>query len=334
MTRIVYQDIDEFAEAMRGTVGCFIRTARSPLHWTIEGIELTTSSMQHLQTGGPFTFAGKGQSGQLTFHVPLTDVGTLRVNGHILNADSFVVLHEERPFVWSGSHACQWAAIAVPLNHTLATLAVSSGAHHAAVRRRTSKTLLDGVKHLIDGARNDHATNLSESSRRSVETQLDAALTHALDHSVPAGPHQHIGRPQFSRPKVIATALTLMNTNEGQPLFIDDLCQATRVSERALRNIFHEFFGVSPMRLLKVRQLHEIRAALLRTRPGVDTVTQIAARFGAFDPSLLARNYKALFEETPSQTLHRAPTDSSENGRASWLRYASRLFLDANLNSL
>jgi AraC family transcriptional regulator, ethanolamine operon transcriptional activator len=334
VTRIVYQDIDEFAEALRGTVGCFIRTARSPLHWSIEGIDLTSSSMQHLQTGGPFTFAGKGQAGHLTFHVPLTNEGTVRVNGHILDADSFVVLREERPFVWSGSHAGQWAAIAVPLDHTLATSISSSDAHHTAVRRRTSKTLLDGVRHLIDRALfKEDSTDISESSRRTVKTQIDAALTHALEHSVPAGPLQRIGRPQLSRPKVIATALDLMSVNQGQPLFIDDLCRATQVSERALRNIFQEFFGVGPMRLLKVRQLHEIRAALLGTRPGVDTVTAIAARFGVFDPSLLARNYKALFAESPSQTLYKVPMDSSETIRMSWLRYASRIFLDVNLHS-
>lgn len=319
---------------MRGTVGCFIRTARSSFHWSIDGIELATSSMQYLQTGGPFTFAGNGETGKLTLHVPLTDVGTFRVNGHILNADSFVVLREDRPFVWSGSQACQWAAIAVPLDHTLATSVVSNGVNHA-VRCRTSKTLLDGVRQLIDSALfKDASTDMSESAQRSVENQIYVALTRALEHSVPAGPLQRFGRPQFSRPTVIARALALMNAHEGQPLFIHDLCQATQVSERALRNMFHEFFGVGPMRLLKARQLHEIRAALLDARPGSDTVTQIAARFGAFDPSLLARNYKALFEETPSQTLHRAPMDSPENARASWLRYASRLFLDVNLNSL
>lgn len=320
---------------MRGTVGCFIRTARSPLHWSIDGIELATSSMQHLQTGGPFTFAGKGLPGQLMFHVPLTDVGTFRVNGHILSADSFVVLREECPFVWSGSHACRWAAIAVPLDHTLATSAWSSDVHHAAIRRRTSKTLLDGVKQLIDGALCEHgATDSGEDSRRIAATQIDLALIHALEHSVPAGPLQRIGRPQFSRPTVIAHALALMVTHEGQPLFIDDLCRATRVSERALRNIFHEFFGVGPMRLLKARQLHEIRAALLGARPGADTVTQIATRFGAFDPSLLARNYKAMFAETPSQTLHKVPMDSSERTRMSWLRHAERIFLDGGLSSL
>lgn len=337
MTRIVYQDIDEFAGAMRGTVGSFIRTARSSVHWSIDGIELATSSIQHLQTGGPFTFAGKGQAGHLTFYVPLTEAGTVRVNGHILNANSFVVLREECPFVWSGSHACQWAAIAVPLGHTLAASLASSDSHHPAIQRRTSKTLLDELRHLIMSlapSTDLHAADNDDSSRRQVETQIDRALIRAVEHSVPADPLHRFGRPQFSRPKIIARALTLMHDYEGQPVFIVDLCRATQVSERALRNIFHEFFGVGPMKLLKARQLHEIRAALLSAQPGSKTVTQVATRYGAFDPSLLARNYKEMFAETPSQTLYRVPADSAGSPRMGWLRHASKIFLDGGLNSL
>lgn len=335
MTRIVYQDIDEFSDAIRGTVGCFIRTARSPTPWWIDGIELPSSSMQHLQTGGPFTFAGRGESGALTFHVPLTQAGTVRVNGHILNADSFVVLPEERPFVWSGSDASQWATIAVPLNHTLASSVSSHDVHSAAVQRRTSKPLLDELKRLIDGARSkDPVADPNATCPGEFEHEIATALTRLMEHSVPLGPLQRIGRPQLSRPRVIATALVLMNTHEGQPIFIDDLCRATKVSERALRNIFHEFFAVGPMRLLKVRQLHEIRAALLKKQPSDDTVTEIAARFGMFDPSLLARNYKALFGESPSRTLQRSPTDAPDGMRVGWIRYASGIFLEEDANSM
>jgi AraC-like DNA-binding protein len=322
VTRIVYQDIDEFAGAMRGTAGCFIRTARSALHWSIEGVDLAHSSMQHLQTGGPFTFAGTGTPGQLTFYMPLTEVGTLRVNGHVLKADSFVVLREGRPFVWTGSRASEWATITVPLSHSLATSVLSSNSDHTGLVRRSSKALPIKVKQLIDGA-----MHMSGEARR-----LEAALIDALAQSVPEELPLRIGRPQFSRPVVIARALVLMNSHEGQPLFIDDLCRATQVSERALRNIFREFFGVGPMRLLKARQLHEIRIALLNASPGSATVGQIATRFGAFDPSLLARNYKALFGETPSQTLHRTADDKSNTTHANWLRCASRIFLDASLN--
>jgi AraC-like DNA-binding protein len=194
---------------------------------------------------------------------------------------------------------------------------------------------LDGLKRLIDGARSkDHAADPDATCPCAFEHDIATALTHLLEHSVPADPLQRIGRPQLSRPRVIATALALMNAHEGQPIFIDDLCRATKVSERALRNIFHEFFAVGPMRLLKVRQLHEIRAALLRMQPRDDTVTQVAARFGMFDPSLLARNYKALFGESPSRTLHRSPTDAAGCMRAGWIRLASGIFLEEDSNSM
>ncbi len=86
--------------------------------------------------------------------------------------------------------------------------------------------------------------------------------------------------------------------------------------------------GVSPMRLIKVRQLREIRAALLRADPQRDTVTRIAARFGIWDFSLFARNYKALFGESPSRTLRTPPDDSKVRSSLSWLHFASKIFID------
>ena len=92
--------------------------------------------------------------------------------------------------------------------------------------------------------------------------------------------------------------------------------------------IFQMFFGVGPMRLLKVRQLREIRAALMRADPQRDTVTRIAARFGIWDFSLFARNYKALFGESPSRTLRTPPSDLKVRSSLSWLHYASKIFID------
>ena len=54
---------------------------------------------------------------------------------------------------------------------------------------------------------------------------------------------------------------------------------------------------------------HATRAALLRADPQRDTVTRSAARFGLWDFSLFARNYKALFGESPSRTLRTPPSD-------------------------
>lgn len=326
MTRIVYQDIDQFAEALRGAAGCIVRTAPAASHWWIEGIDLATSSMQQLQTGGPFTFAGTGAAGTLTFQLPLTDPGRVRINGQSLESDAFLFLHGDCPLVWTGSDACRWASVTFPSDHTLTAQAVVSfcgESAHRGVHRRTSKRFLDEVKQLIDSALATEAA-----SQHAIESALATALMHALEHSRPVSPARNAGRPQLSRSNVIARALALIAANPSQPLFLDDLCQATHVSERALRNIFQEYFGVGPMRLLKIRQLHEIRAALLRAQPGLDTVTHIAARFGVLDPSLLARNYKMLFGESPSRTLHSQPRESLERMHVGWLLYASRIFLD------
>jgi AraC family transcriptional regulator, ethanolamine operon transcriptional activator len=78
------------------------------------------------------------------------------------------------------------------------------------------------------------------------------------------------------------------------------------VSERTLRNIFQEYFGVGPVRFLKVRQLRSIREALLAADPTRQTVTRIVMRFGISDFSLFSYNYKALFGESPSCSLRRA----------------------------
>jgi len=329
VTRIVYQDTDQFAAAMRGTAGCIVRTAPAASHWWIERIDLATSSMQQLQTGGPFTFAGTGTADTLTFQVPLSAPGRVRINGQLLEADAFLLLNGDCPLVWTGSDACRWGSVTFPSNHTLAAQAVVSLSGTQGVHRRTPKHALDSVKELIDRvlATNNFAQSKA-TGEQETESALADALLHALNHSLPVRPVKLSGRPQLSRSAVIARALALIAANPSQPLFLDDLCRATQVSERALRNIFQEYFGVGPMRLLKIRQLHEIRAALLRGEPGLDTVTHIAARFGVLDPSLLARNYKILFGESPSRTLSRSSAESPERMHVGWLRYASRIFMD------
>ena len=182
-------------------------------------------------------------------------------------------------------------------------------------RARTEQPQLDMLRGVIERICSDHETVTIVDPAVTVAAQEE--VLHAVLQALEATSHandRHIGRPQVSRTRVIARCLELIDASEGQPLFIDDLCTATQVSERTLRNIFQEYFGVGPMRLLKVRQLREIRSALLRADPLVDTVTKIAARFGVWDFSLFARNYRALYGEAPSETLRR-PRDSRSEVR-------------------
>jgi AraC family ethanolamine operon transcriptional activator len=287
-------------------------------------------SLQQIQIGSPTTFAGDGESGSYTLGLPMTDPRQIRIDGHFLEPDAYILLHEDQPFTFTGQDVVRWAGVSVPKNSPLISaevlMAASSG---SGPRTRTALPYLDRLRGLtaraISGA--DTVDFSHPSAALAAEEEIAICLTHVLERSMKVL-DRHVGRPQFSRGRVISRTLSLIEANEGQPLFIDDLCRATQVSERTLRNIFHEFFGVGPMRLLKVRQLREIRAALLRADAQRDTVTRIAARFGIWDFSLFARNYKALFGESPSRTLRTPPSENKVRSSLSWLHYASKIFID------
>jgi AraC family ethanolamine operon transcriptional activator len=339
MNRRVYADFDEFADCISGIAGRFVPTARSTGEWWIERVRMDGFDVQHLQIGGATTFAGDGVTGTLSIGIPVTDAADVRVDGRRLADDAFVLLRKDRPFTASTRRLSRWVSITLRLQNGClphATEPLPIALDHEGVRAQAGQSQLDQVRNLLLRTCDDNGTvNIDDpAARAALREEILQSVTQLLEASDWSN-DRHVGRPQVSRSKVIARCLELIDASEGQPLFIDDLCQATQVSERTLRNVFQEFFGVGPMRLLKVRQLREIRSALLRADPAVDTVTRVAGRFGVWDFSLFARNYRALYAEAPSVTLRRPHQTDPEYRReddvfgATWMGYAARRFMPA-----
>ena len=86
-------------------------------------------------------------------------------------------------------------------------------------------------------------------------------------------------------------------------VYLKDLCRVAQVSERALRNAFQDVLGMSPVAFLSRLRLHRVRKALKRARPGETTVTAEATRWGFWHAGEFSKAYKALFHESPSDTL-------------------------------
>ena len=103
----------------------------------------------------------------------------------------------------------------------------------------------------------------------------------------------------------IARVKALLELGDERPLRLTDLCREAGVSERTLRSIFQEMFGVGPHRYLHLRRLDRVRAALSMADPGSESVSRVAARFGFSDSGRMACDYHQLFGEYPSDTLKR-----------------------------
>ncbi|HMD09033.1 MAG TPA: helix-turn-helix domain-containing protein [Candidatus Acidoferrum sp.] len=126
-------------------------------------------------------------------------------------------------------------------------------------------------------------------------------------HNLLAAPREvgpTLGRHVVPRRQIIRMAMDCVEQHDGECLSVEQLATAASVSERTLRDAFLRYFGVPPVQYLHRRTLHQIRKALLAADPSTATVTEIATQFGVWQFGRLARDYRFLFGELPSGTLH------------------------------
>ena len=138
------------------------------------------------------------------------------------------------------------------------------------------------------------------------------------------------GRLSFERARVVSEVEEFLASAGSEPVYVTDLCERLRLSERTLRYIFEEQFGASPIRVLRSRRLCEVRRALRSAPPGT-RVSAVAGRFGFWHLGQFATDYRKLFGERPSETLRHAraagaPGDVPERrGLAGWAETSDRL---------
>jgi AraC family ethanolamine operon transcriptional activator len=108
----------------------------------------------------------------------------------------------------------------------------------------------------------------------------------------------------YRRADLVAAAKTYIMDHLDQPLTLAQICQAVCTSQRSLHYGFQEMLGMGPMAFVKIQRLHGVRRALINTAPNPETVAHIAHQWGFFSLGHFSRDYKQLFGELPSQTLH------------------------------
>lgn len=331
MTRTIFRDFDEFAEAINGIAGRFVPTARSEKDWWVQVVPAGRVAIQQVQIGGASTFVGDGTPDAITIGIPVNSSRRVRIDGEPIEENSFILGKQGQPFTFAAGQATCWAGIHIPADHAsltpglLESLQGKEGTYTRTQLPYIAKARLLVARLFAD---DDGVVLVDPAAVRALEEEIVSTISHTLEAS-DRFDQRRTGRPRFPRGRIVARTLQVIEENEGQPLFLGDLCRAAQVSERTLRNVFKEYFGVGPMRLLKVNQLSEIRSALIEADPRTQTISSIVGRFGIWDFSSFARNYKALYNETASETMRRsANSPHCHRGTdARWIKYASQKFV-------
>ncbi len=134
-----------------------------------------------------------------------------------------------------------------------------------------------------------------------LEQHIQAALA-ASTRERPACPRAH-----HSHYLIVQRAEAFMRQHMRRDIYLQELCTAAGVSERALRYAFEHMLGLSPTRYLSMLRLCAACRSLSMADGARRTVKAIALACGLWDLSRFADNYRRVFGELPSETLMRHP---------------------------
>jgi AraC-like DNA-binding protein len=108
---------------------------------------------------------------------------------------------------------------------------------------------------------------------------------------------------------IIARFKEFLETHPAQPLYLTEICAAIGATERTLRVACEEHLGMGPIRFLSLRRMHLVHRAFQRADPATTTVTRLATDHGFWELGQFAVAYRALFGESPSESLRRPSDD-------------------------
>lgn len=278
--------------------------------WEVATQSVGSIELQFGKEGSGIIAEGAVHQGGQTLFVPLA--GLQLANGRTLHDHSVLLLGPGAELTVASQEAHDWCSVYLPsdlLHQDNSVNADSQMTRPCAqvidIGQKAMTRLRRLLSRLDHSLRGEPTLATSPAARKSIQADLFAECQPIVARN--SAPRSAMGRPSFSRREIIRRSRVKIEQHEDKFLSIDDLTQAVDVSERTLRNIFLEYYGLPPRRFLIVQRLHRVRAILQEADPECARVTAIAAQFGFWHFGRFAREYCRLFGEVPSNTLNRLP---------------------------
>jgi AraC-like DNA-binding protein len=163
-------------------------------------------------------------------------------------------------------------------------------------------TLTHAVRMLCDDLRDESSSLDHPLVCDRVVSTLAASLLVGL-------PHNHSRALEAANtsiaPASVRRAARFIEENAAKPIGLADVASAAGVSARALQMAFRRFRATTPMAHLRALRLDLARSELARVGRDGGSVASVAIAHGFGSLSRFAADYKARFQESPSETIRR-----------------------------
>ena len=274
-------------------------------NWVMTQLVVNTLSVQWGRAGSSVVVEGAAKPGGISIFIPTESPMGVSGNGHRLDESSLMINQTGDEFCIANDSSRPWFSVFVPYE-TLAggeaTTPVPFMHGFVQVPLPSIRRFLSVIGQFNEAVQRAATDFESAVAQRAAEQKLVPEIRDLL-----AVPHQvepTIGRHTVPRGQIIRRSMDFVDQHEGEYLSVEQLAAAAGVSERTLRDAFQQYVGVAPVRYLNRRTLNQVRRALKAADPSMATVTEIAMKFGVWQLGRFARDYRYLFGELPSETLH------------------------------
>lgn len=143
-----------------------------------------------------------------------------------------------------------------------------------------------------------------------VSKALEQKLVHAIVRCLTAPTTARAKRENTPHTPIIRRFEHFLAANQYQPVYRAEICSGIGVAERTLRSCCQDHFGMGTVRYLWLRRMHLAFRAMGAAHAQSTSVTEIATEYGFWELGRFSVEYRALFGESPSATLHRPPPSS------------------------
>jgi AraC family ethanolamine operon transcriptional activator len=200
---------------------------------------------------------------------------------------------------------CHWAAIRLPAENLAQYGGALSGAVFAVppvARWRPPRAALRQLRHFHQAAVRRANARSGVLADREAAHGLEQQVIHALVESLSAEPVYQETEAARRHRGMLARFEDLLEAEP--PPSVSAIGAALGVSERVLRECCKKNLGMDPSRYRRLRGMQRVHRTLRREHPDTAAVSEVARRYGFRSLGSFGANYRALYGESPSATLH------------------------------
>jgi AraC-like DNA-binding protein len=304
-----FADPDDFAAAIRASRTEITITGRGLFAAELVRIDLHRLWMQRLDDNLPRVAHTANQKGRAIILFRGTVGPSMVRNGKEVHRNNLLRCSDGQISDQRSEQGSSWASMSLPIDDMAAIGATVAGADFSPPgHEMTTTPAPDAMAQLL----RLHAATVYL-ARHAPEMIAQPQVAHSLEQTMiqsmvaclrPAETHADTAASRRHY-DIMKRFRATMEANPTRAIHLPELCVELGISDRTLRACCQEHLGVSPIRYLWLRRMNLARRALkLADRPSA-TVTDIATAYGFWELGRFAVDYRSLFGEGPSATLHR-----------------------------